>query len=209
MWLFNDLLLNSFPLISLTNRFFCAGTIVLLAWKPLSYPPPPLFPYQFSRLLLLPRTLSNILHFHGRYGTVFPPLSSTVDPRQLKPSGKSRSKVNRTTSASRTLRAGHDQSCFVLLKFFLFEENCKVTKIWKIHHCAALFWGSLLNIVSLYVSMMREFHPWQRLNIGWKTILIWVNNITTKNINDIGNSCVCRCVSDVHWGRELSIYASI
>ena len=105
--------------------------------------------------------------------------------------------------------SGHDQSCFVLLKFFLFEENCKVTKIWKIHHCAALFWGSLLNIVSLYVSMMREFHPWQRLNIGWKTILIWVNNITTKNINDIGNSCVCRCVSDVHWGRELSIYASI
>ena len=35
--------------------------------------------------------------------------------------------------------SGHDQSCFVLLKFFLFEENCKVTKIWKIHHCAALF----------------------------------------------------------------------
>ena len=52
--------------------------------------------------------------------------------------------------------SGHDQSCFVLLKFFLFEENCNVTKIWKIHHCAALFWGSLLNIVSLYVSMMRE-----------------------------------------------------
>ena len=90
MWLSNDLLV--FPLISLTNRFFCAGTIVLLAWKPLSYPPP-LFPYQFSRLLLLPRTRSNILHFHDRYGTVFPPLSSTVDSRQLKPSGKSRSKV--------------------------------------------------------------------------------------------------------------------
>ena len=90
--------------------------------------------------------------------------------------------------------SGHDQSCFVLLKFFLFEENCKVTKIWKIHHCAALFWGSLLNIVSLYVSMMREFHRWQRLNIGWKTILIWVKNKTTKNINDIGNSCVCGCV---------------
>ena len=95
----NDLFV--FPLISLTNRFFCAGTIVLLAWKPLSYPP--LFPYQFSRLLLLPRTLSNILHFHGRYGMVFPPLSSTVDSRQLKTSGKSRSKVNGTTFASRKL----------------------------------------------------------------------------------------------------------
>ena len=42
--------------------------------------------------------------------------------------------------------------------------------------------------------MMREFHRWQRLNIGWKTILIWVNNKTTKNSNDIGNSCVCLCV---------------
>ena len=36
-WLFNDLLV--FPLISLTNRFFCDGTIVLPAWKPLSYRP--------------------------------------------------------------------------------------------------------------------------------------------------------------------------
>ena len=56
---------------------------------------PPLFPYQFSRLLSPPppRILSNILHFHGRYGTVFPPLSSTVDYQQLKPSGKWR-KVN-------------------------------------------------------------------------------------------------------------------
>ena len=69
-------------------RFFCAGTIVLLAWKPLSYPPPPLFSYQLSHLLLLPRTLSNILHFHGRYGTVFTPLLSIVDSRQLKPSGE-------------------------------------------------------------------------------------------------------------------------
>ena len=65
---------------------------------------PPLFPYQFSRLLLLPRTLSNILDFHGRYGTVFPSLSSTVDSRQLKPSGKSRSKVNGTTSASQKFK---------------------------------------------------------------------------------------------------------
>ena len=42
MWLFNDLLLNSssFPLISLNHRFFCAGTIVLPAWKPLSWPSP-------------------------------------------------------------------------------------------------------------------------------------------------------------------------
>ena len=96
----NDLLF--FPLISLTNRFFCAGTTVLLALKPLIYPHPP-FPFQFSRLLLLPRTLSNILHFHGRYGTVFPPLLSTVDSRQLKPSRKSRSQVNGTTSASRKL----------------------------------------------------------------------------------------------------------
>ena len=71
--------------------------------KNVELPPPPLFPYQFSRLLLPPRTLSNILHFHGRHGTVFPPLSSTVDPRQLKPSGKSRSKVNGTTFASRKL----------------------------------------------------------------------------------------------------------
>ena len=110
--------------------------------------------------------------------------------------------------------SGHDQSCFVLLKFFLFEENCKVTKIWKIHHCAALFWGSLLNIVSLYVSMMREIssmtkikyrlenyfnlseeqndkkHQWHR-----QQLCVWV--------------CVCVCVSDVYWGRELSIYVSI
>ena len=38
MWLFKDLLLKSFPLISLTNSFFCAGTMVLLAWKPLGQP---------------------------------------------------------------------------------------------------------------------------------------------------------------------------
>ena len=92
-----------FPLyLSYEPHFLCWDHTVA-GMKTFELRPPPLFPYQFSRLPLLPRTLSNILDFHGRYDTVFPSLSSTVDSRQLKPSGKSRSKVNGTTSASRKL----------------------------------------------------------------------------------------------------------
>ena len=64
---------------------------------------PPLSRTSFHAFSSPPRILSNILHVHGRQGTVFPPLSSTVDSPQLKPSRKSRSKVNGTTSASQKL----------------------------------------------------------------------------------------------------------
>ena len=96
---------SSFPLNLSHEPLFLCWDHRVASMKTVELPPPPhpLFPYQFSRLLLLPRTLSNIFLFQDRYGTVFPPFSSTVYSRQLKPSGKSRSKVNGTTSASRKL----------------------------------------------------------------------------------------------------------
>ena len=93
---------SCFPLNLSHEPLFLCWDHSVAGMKTVEFPPPP-FSYQFLRLLLPSRTLSNILHFHGRYGTVFPPLSSTVNYRQLKPTGKSRSKVNGTTSASREL----------------------------------------------------------------------------------------------------------
>ena len=70
---------SCFPLNLSHEPLFLCWDHSIAGMKTVELPPPPLFPYQFSRLLRLPRTLSNILHFHGRYGTVFSPLSFTVD----------------------------------------------------------------------------------------------------------------------------------
>ena len=79
---------SCFPLNLSHEPLFLCWDHSVAGMKTVELPPPPLFSYQLSHLLLFPRTLSNILHFHGRYGTVFTPLLSTVDSRQLKPSGE-------------------------------------------------------------------------------------------------------------------------
>ena len=85
-------------------RFFCAGTIVLVAWKPLSYPPPP--PFSLTNYHTFSSSLVPFLIFFiSTAGTVrfsrrFHP-QSTPDNSNLQ--GKSRSKENGTTSASRKL----------------------------------------------------------------------------------------------------------